>query len=239
LRHIRSTVRLLTRVIEGAKNSLAGQLCYHLLRSKLILARQKVAKAIVSVGFEFPGGLVETISTNSDRSLLDADIILFRSDLEDFPSERTVLGEARTYQGDRWLSENASFALKRSISHWQSQLKIAFDANKTIIVFLAPFEHVYIDSGKREHSGTGRNRQTTVMLSEADNYQILPIRLKATPSVGSGIKQNSDLGFLLPLWNLLKPYLQYQVMLEGEFKPILLTRTGDKIVGGVVSGNGI
>jgi hypothetical protein len=198
-----------------------------------------MAKIVVSVGFRFPGGIVEYIPTNSDRSLLDADVIIFRADISEFPSEETHLGQLRTYQGDRWLSEEGSFALKRAARHWHSQLKIAYETNKTVLVLLPPYEQVYVDSGERSYSGTGRNRHTTVMLARINNYEFLPIEVKPTAGVGTGIKPATDLGFLTPLWNFLKEHLEYQVMLEGtSFKPPLLTRTGNKIVGGLLSGKG-
>jgi hypothetical protein len=198
-----------------------------------------MSKIMVAVGFDFPGSLIESVSTNSDRSLLDADIIFFRPDISDFPSEHDVMGRSRTYQGARWISEQGSFALKRAIKHWQSQLRIAYEANKTIVVFLAPYEQVYVDTGERTHSGTGRNRHTTIMLDSKNNYEFLPLELKITASVGKGIKAARDLGFLTPLWDFLKQHLQYRVMLEGNsFTPSLLTRTGDKIVGGIVTGKG-
>jgi hypothetical protein len=198
-----------------------------------------MAKIVVSVGFRFPGGIVEYVPTNSDRSLLDADIILFRADISDFPSEQTHLGEFRTYQGDRRLSEEGSFALKRAARHWNSQLKIAYETNKTILVLLPPYEQVRVDSGQRAYSGTGRNRQTTVLLSEINSYEFLPIKMTATASVGTGIKPATDLGFLAPLWGFLKEHLKYQVMLEDtSFRPLLLTRTGNKIVGGLLAGKG-
>jgi hypothetical protein len=200
----------------------------------------QVTKIVASVGFRFPGGIVESIPTNSDRSLLDADIVIFRGDISEFPSEQTHLGHPRTYQGDRWLSEDGSFALKRAVRHWNSQLKLAHEANKTIIALLPPYERVYVDTGERKHSGTGRNRQTTVMLAEMNNYEFLPVRLKVIASVGKGMKAEQNLSFLIPLWKLLKDHLQYQVMLEGsELKPLLLTRTGNKTVGGVVRGKGV
>ncbi len=197
-----------------------------------------MAKIIVSVGFEFPARVTESVSTNSDRSLLDADIIIFRGDLDAFPSETNVLREQQTYKGDRWISEEGSFALKRAVTHWRSQLKIAYETGKTIIILLAPFERVFVDSGERQYSGTGRSRRATVMLSEVHNYQFLPITLQVTAAVGRGIKQSADLEFLLPLWNLLKSHFEYQVMIEGKFKPLLLTRTGDKVVGGMIAGKG-
>ncbi len=198
-----------------------------------------MSKILVAVGVDFPGDFVESVSVNSDHSLLDADIIFFRPELSAFPSEKDVLGHRRTYQGDRWLSEEGSFALQRAIAHWRSQLKIAHEASKTIIIFLAPYENVYVDTGGREHSGTGRNRHTTVMLDGRSNYEFLPLDLKVTATAGKGIKIANDLGFLTPLWHLLREHVQYRVLLEGKgIKPILFTRTGDKIVGGILAGKG-
>lgn len=192
-------------------------------------------KILVSVGYEFPGGEIESLPINSDQSLLDADIIIFRANFEEFTNEKDIRGDARTYQGRRWINEADSFSLKRAITHWKNQINLAYDANKTIIILLPPYEQVYVDTGQREYSGAGRNRQPTIMLEAKNSYDFLPIKIAATPSSGKEIKIQSDLQSLTPLWNFLREHSQYRVTLECEtLKPKLFTRSNERVVGGIV-----
>ena len=61
-----------------------------------------MAKKIISVGFEIPGGVVEYVSLRSNRSLLDADIVVFSPQMG---SEYYI---SRYHQGRPRLGESDS-----------------------------------------------------------------------------------------------------------------------------------
>src|SRR3989304_4043353 len=113
-------------------------------------------KTVFTVGIEFPGNVGEYVRFNSDTSLLDADIIVFRpnmSDVYDFSDQ--------SYQGKRCYGEHASFELKERIAHWRRELRNAVDSGKTVFILLTDKDEVFVDSGQRKHSGTGRKARTT------------------------------------------------------------------------------
>jgi len=140
-------------------------------------------KNLLSVGLELASDDVEDCGFESDISLLDWDIVLFRPDIGQY-----VLYGAEQYLGQPSLSESSSFHLKTQCDHWRRQIKDAVASGKTVIVFLCDLQQVYVDSGQREYSGTGRNQRTTRIVSLYSNYLAIPAELHPTSVRGSGIK---------------------------------------------------
>jgi hypothetical protein len=97
-----------------------------------------MSKKILSVGFEFPGNAAEYVSLTSNRSLLDADIIIFQ------PAMRQHYDSYDAFQGKPKLSESDSFRAVEDAAHWRSELNAAFDAGKTIVIYLSELEEYYI-----------------------------------------------------------------------------------------------
>jgi hypothetical protein len=85
---------------------------------------------IASVGFSYPDDDVEHLEYLSDRSVLDADIIVFE------PRLPPGYGDTRQFhEGKRILTENASFRVKQAAAHWRNELDVALVEGKTVIVF--------------------------------------------------------------------------------------------------------
>jgi hypothetical protein len=72
-------------------------------------------KTIFSIGFEFPGGIANYFSLESQKSLLDADVIVFMPHLSDYNS-RSV-----HHQGKRHLFESDSFKVVEDEKHWRTE----------------------------------------------------------------------------------------------------------------------
>src|SRR5258706_1185485 len=186
-------------------------------------------KKIVSVGCQVPGSNSTFISIDSDKSLFDYDIVLF------CPNIYPLLGNPNSYQGKPWLSDHYSFQLKNRLTHWQREIRDALHSSKTVIVFLTKFYDVFIDTGGREYSGTGRNRQTTQILTPYDNYKCLPVDLNLINDKGSEVKLTSGSEILSSYWSEFKEYSSYEVLLEVKVsKPLIVTRTGEKVLGALV-----
>jgi hypothetical protein len=181
---------------------------------------------IVTVNFEVPGGLVECLSFTSDRSLLDADIIVFKPSLPNFLS-------FDQFQGKKLLNESNSFFTVEAIKHWRAELHQAVQSGKTVIVYLVKPEQVFVYTGKKKYSGTGRNRQTTNIVDLLSSYDALPISLEnLVPKGGECILPASDLKYITTYWSKSGNLTKYEIYFEGNFTDVLLkTRTGDKIVG--------
>lgn len=96
---------------------------------------------ILSVGFGFPGNEAEYVPFRSDRSLLDADVIIFEPDImSDYSVKKLHMGKPLLYESD-------SFFLVENIAHWHAELKTAFEAGKTIFVFLSKPQTVFVYTG--------------------------------------------------------------------------------------------
>ncbi|PMS14449.1 hypothetical protein C0Z18_31635 [Trinickia dabaoshanensis] len=186
------------------------------------------ARKILTIGFELASDDSEYASFDSKLSLLDWDIILVKPKLGDFYAYSDDY-----YQGKRSLSDSSSFRLKESSEHWRREIKQAVDAGKTVIVYLAPLQEVYIDTGQRSYSGTGRNRQTTRHVALFTNYQAIPAAFSPVATSGTSMKLvEKGAEVLASYWKEFEGQSAYEVLLEGENVPsCLMTRAGDKPVG--------
>jgi len=152
------------------------------------------ARRILTIGFELASLDKQYESFQSKTSLLDWDIVLFKPQISDF-------SYYEYFQGKPSLSDSASFQLKESCEHWRREIKQALETGKTVIVVLPSFEEVYVDTGQRSYSGTGRNQRTTRHVTVYNNYQAIPATLSPATATGSFMKlsaRNADV--LAPYW---------------------------------------
>ena len=183
-------------------------------------------KSVVSIGMEIPGTDVKNISLRSKTSLLDYDIIIVDPAINDF------YGSYEEYQGKPCLNDTNSFLLKEHIEHWRREILEAVKAEKNIFFFLNKKEEVFVATGEKSYSGTGRNRQTTSRVSLAFNYQIVPGDITATNSNGSSMVLARKDNELAAYWKELSSVSEFRVFLDGErIKPIIQTKNGAKTVG--------
>lgn len=113
-----------------------------------------MAKKIVSVGMLLAADEVEHVAFDTKASLLDWDIILFRPDIHDFTSYDYDMSD---YLGKPCLGDHKSFTLKEASAHWRREIKEAVEIGKTVIVHLCKPNEIFVQTGKKEFSGTGRN----------------------------------------------------------------------------------
>jgi hypothetical protein len=187
-------------------------------------------KKILSVEVPLAPDNVEYVHFSSKRSLLDYDIIIFRPDISEFVSY------AEQYNGKASLSEDRSFKLKEHCLHWAREIKQAYENGKTIVIYLTPLEEIYVDTGKKTYSGTGRNRHTTRHVEPYNNYNAIPVSVGPVATNGSAIKLTSKgAEVLAPYWAEFEKNSQYEVLLtDPKVPPCLLTRTGDRPVGALL-----
>ncbi|MFW2555374.1 hypothetical protein [Aliarcobacter butzleri] len=189
------------------------------------------AKTIFTVGFQLPTkDIFQYQSFHSNASLLDADIILFEPNLDYQLSPLSSM-----FEGKPNLSDESSTKCVSSLNHWKEELSIAFNSGKTIYIFLNSPENVFVHTGN-SFSGTGRSQKTIRNVSEINSYLMLPISFKDKKTAkGKNIKFTQNANFLKPYWDLVKDFTEYQLYFEHEkVKPLILTRSGDKIVGGML-----
>uniref|UniRef100_UPI001C06D2E3 hypothetical protein n=1 Tax=Acinetobacter soli TaxID=487316 RepID=UPI001C06D2E3 len=168
---------------------------------------------------------------DSENSLLDWDIILIQPHINDY-----LFRGHDYFQGKKCLSDYDSFTLKSKTEHWKREIKTAIDHGKLVVVFLGQLQNVYIATGEKQYSGTGKNRQTTRIVASCTNYDMLPIKLEITNSKGKEIKlapKKSEV--VSTYWSSLGNNSSYQVLVEGAVTPCLQTKHGDKTVGFILN----
>ena len=189
-------------------------------------------KKVFSIEFETPCEEIEYVPFNSTISLLDADLIIFKPDISDF-----IWDSESNYMGKPCLSDSRSFGLRERADHWRREIQDAFTAGKTIIIFLEKIDEVYIATGEKQSSGTGRNRATTRMVMPLNNYACIPISISPVNSIGTTMVLGKGSDIVKSYWADFGPLSQYRVRLEGEIKrPIITTKSGNKCVGALITG---
>jgi hypothetical protein len=189
-----------------------------------------MSKKILTIGLELASDATEEEEFQSKASLLDWDIILFKPLISEFYSY------SESYQGKMCLTDEQSFRLKECCEHWRREISQAVENGKTVIFFLTSLEEVYIDTGKRTYSGTGRNQNATRIVAPYTNYNVLPVSIEPVIAKGSAMKL-APLGakVLAPFWAEFSSVSEYKVILPTELKGIsIITRTGDKPVGAII-----
>lgn len=186
-------------------------------------------RRLLSIGYEIPGFSDSYLPFESDRSLLDADVILFYPTLCDFSS-------STYFQGKRRIDNDQSTSAVEHCERWRQELAEALKAGKTVVVFLAALEEVYVHLGKKEVSGTGRNQKVTHIVELLTNYSALPFDLGTiVPKGGIEIRTVGDLKQLASSWMNFGVRSPYQVYLKAPSgTPILTAKSPEAIVGLVV-----
>lgn len=184
-------------------------------------------KKIISIGFDIPGYFENYKPYTSSQSLLDADIVIFESGFSDYHFNNN-------YQGRPSYDENESFKLKEDTRHWHTEISTALQDGKTVFIFMGRYEEVFVHTGQKEYSGTGRNTRTTNIVSPYDNYRFLPVKIPSlTPKEGTELKFNNN-SLFTTFWTEFKDYIKYESYIDGKIEtPLFFTKTGNKPVGGL------
>lgn len=184
-------------------------------------------RTIASVGYNIPGTNVEDINIKSKISLLDYDVVIFDPSIYDFYGYG-----CENYLGKPCLDDYNSFSLKEHIDHWKREILDSIKTGKNVFLMLNKEQEVYVATGEKSFSGTGRNRQTTRHVTNTSNYRMVPGGIKATNAAGSNMMLVGKDNVLAPYWSALGTISEYRVLLEGkDIKPIVQTKTGEKVVG--------
>jgi len=184
-------------------------------------------KKIITIGFDIPGYSENYKPYNSSQSLLDADIIVFEPNLSDYYCPEN-------YQGKPCYSEDESFHLKEDTAHWYTEISTALQDGKTVFVVMGKYEGVFVRTGDKQYSGTGRSTRITEIVSSYNNYEFLPVEIPSLiPKEGTEIKFNNNPIFA-SLWNEFKNFFKYESYIDGKIStPLFFTKTGDKPIGGL------
>jgi hypothetical protein len=191
-------------------------------------------RTLLSIGYAIPGYEKVCLGFDSERSLLDADVILFQ------PSFHTYYSST-FYMGKRRLSDDDSSRAVEHSRRWKQELTEALKAGKTLVIFLSSLEEVYVHLGRKEVSGTGRSQKVTYIVELLTNYSALPFDLgTVVPKGGMEIHEVTDLKQIAPYWAVFGGRSPYKVYLkQPKGIPLLMAKAPDAVVGLLIkSGKG-
>ena len=186
-------------------------------------------KNILTIGFDVCDKNTQYCKFNSDLSLLDWDIVLYK------PVMEYNVSYENTFQGKPCLSDDSSFKLKNQVEHWRREIKSTVDSGRNVFVFLTDLEEVFIATGEKQFSGTGKNQKTTRIVDIYNNYKSIPASLNPVKTKGQEMKlsaKNSEV--ISSYWNEFSSYSRYKVIFNEEVTPCLTTKHGDKPVGAII-----
>lgn len=184
-------------------------------------------KKIITIGFDIPGYAENYKSYSSSQSLLDADIIIFESNFSDYSCYDS-------YQGKFSYSEDRSFQLKEDTRHWYNEISTALQDGKTVFVFMGKYEEIFVHTGQKQYSGTGRSTRVTNIVAPYNNYEFLPVDISnLIPKEGTELKFGNNPIFST-FWNEFNKQIRYESYIDGKIEsPLFFTKTGNKPVGGL------
>ncbi|WP_108815663.1 hypothetical protein [Loktanella sp. Alg231-35] len=190
-------------------------------------------KKIIAIGIELAGDAVEQVGLQSNASLLDWDIVLFRPSREEFFTDSQY---ANYYRGKPSLDDSESVQILEANQHWSRQLRDAVAEGKTVIVFIPPPETVYVATGEKRFSGTGRNQKTTNIVTEFEVLSLAEIPKGWVSAQGREMKLNPAFNDVLsPYWSEFADSSIYNITwTESSASACIHTKTGSRPVGRIM-----
>ncbi|WP_126652348.1 hypothetical protein [Chryseobacterium aureum] len=186
-------------------------------------------KDIISIDYQLFLDEVKLIDFETKHSLSDADIIICK------PYIAIPYGYHSSYRGKTSYNLDVSSKIKDFAIHWNKEINSALDAGKNIFIFLNEIQDFYLDTGRRDTSGTGKNQKVTNIVENFHNYKILPFNLEIHNSKGEKIviKNNLVKTFVENFKNILS-YEAYIESKDVEIHPLIYNKTQDKIISGII-----
>jgi len=184
-------------------------------------------KNIIKIGIDIPGDESKYASLKSKLSLLDYDIAVVNPNIYEFYDY-----SFDDYLGKRCLSDTNSFRLTEHIEYWRREILEAIKAGKTVFLLLNELQEVYVATGEKSFSGTGRNRITTRHVDLFHNYQIIPGGIDVVNSSGTSMQLFGKESILATYWAEVGDESKFRVLVDGQgVRPLVKTKSGEKIVG--------
>jgi hypothetical protein len=123
-------------------------------------------------------------------------------------------------------------------SHWRNEITAAMAAGKTIIVLLDEVDQVFVATGERSFSGTGRNQKTTRIVEVTDNYSLCPISLSPTNTTGKEMSIEPSATFIAEYWKSFGKESEYRIAIGDKgLLPLVRTKAGNRVVGAYIYDN--
>lgn len=167
----------------------------------------------------------------SDRSIFEYDVV-FWDPVNTFATYRDQYKHRQYFRGAPCMEESESVVVIGDVERRRQEFNEFLEMGRILAVFACPPQILKVDTGKREYSGTGRNRETTRIVEDLDILTALPVELKARAGTGEAIDgRNSEFGSLLKMY---PDRWFYRALLE-EYpgKPLAVVANTDRPVASI------
>ncbi len=186
---------------------------------------------LISIGFDELHEDVPAEAYDHDDilSLDDADVILFRT-----PIAPPTYG---SYLGKPSLDDDPSFQYKRILDHWRSELRRALLSGKTVFVELGNLQEVYVGTGQKQYSGTGRNARVTRIVDSITNYSAIPLAFSDLQSgYGAEMRLHPKGRILNQYWKQFSDISAYMVRFAEQpaWQPLVTTKVQTALVSAAI-----
>lgn len=155
---------------------------------------------------------VDRVTFDSDTSIFDYDAVIWDPDgsFARYEHQRTQI-----YRNLPALPEDVSVQIQADAKRRKDEFTEFVNTGRTLIVVVRPPQLCQVDTGKREHSGTGRNRKTTRLVEEFDLLSALPVEnCTFTRASGAKVELTGD-GPIIDLLRKYRNFVEYDAVVTG------------------------
>lgn len=181
---------------------------------------------IIALSATFKHPAVTSVNFRSEDSVLDYDIVIW--------DPNNLIDEYRSddkYRGWPSLDSDDSAAILRDRERRKSEMLEMLKLGRTIVIFTPKPSLFYVDTGKRTYSGTGKNRQTTVHVSDVSLLSFFPVDPQTVDANGKSIGFVGGEKFS-HYWDTNKEHMIYKAYFQNPIgNPIFVISNTDKPVG--------
>jgi hypothetical protein len=187
-----------------------------------------MAMRVLSLDFDYTYDPADFATFDSATSCLDYDAVIWNPahTLHNYSQDNPYRGLPR-------LADDSSARAIGDIARRKREFTEMIELGRTVIVFVCPPQLFYYDTGQRQYSGTGRNRQTTHMVREADFWHALPYQVQLHAASGKNLTCSAG-AELMELWARHKQFFAYQAYLGKAVGHASWHIAGTKKVAGCV-----
>src|SRR4051812_31656418 len=120
---------------------------------------------ILSIGMFIEHELVDEVEFRSETSALDYDILLWDPNriLDGYDTHTS-----ETYMGHPALDSDSSIRILEDIVRRKAEIDDLLRLGRSVIICTPSPDKFYVDTGARDYSGTGRNRQIIRKVKQFD-----------------------------------------------------------------------
>ncbi|MFN8442552.1 MAG: hypothetical protein U0175_17390 [Caldilineaceae bacterium] len=182
---------------------------------------------ILALSSTFKHPAVTAVKFGSEDSALDYDMLVWAPNnvIDEYKSS------SKKYRGCPSLDSDDSVAILRDGGRRKSEMLEMLKLGRTVVIFTPKPSVFYVDTGERRYSGTGRNRQTTIVVKDISLLSLLPIDIQTVDANGKSISFVGGIKYS-HFWNSNKDHLVYKAYFQNpNGNPIFTISNTDKVVG--------